>query len=122
MSHDSDLVDRLRAALTAQPVVREVRMFGGLAFMVNEKMVVCALGNGDLLVRCDPERADELLARDGAGPAEMGVGRPMGRSWIAVQEAAVATDEALDFWVGETLAYNPRAVATRGRGPRPKRS
>lgn len=47
-------------------------MFGGLSFMVNEKMVVSVRGDGDLLVRTDPEQADELLTVKGARPAEMG--------------------------------------------------
>jgi hypothetical protein len=34
-------------------------MFGGLSFMVNEKMVVAAHKLGDLLVRVDPERSRE---------------------------------------------------------------
>ena len=36
------LVERLRELLTGEAVLREVSMFGGRAFMVNEKMVVSA--------------------------------------------------------------------------------
>lgn len=74
------LADRIRAMLTAAPSIRELKMFGGLSFMVNEKMVVSVLGHGGLLVRTDPERTRELVALQGARPAEMGAGRSMGRA------------------------------------------
>lgn len=83
-------------------------MFGGLSFMVNDKMVVAAGRDGDLLVRVDPERNRELVARAGAWPAEMEAGRAMGPSWIRVSEAAVATDEQLSFWIEAALEYNER--------------
>ena len=78
MSVDVELADRVRQALAGRAPVREVRMFGGLAFMVDERMVVCVRSDRDLLVRADPERADELLALPGARSAEMGAGSPDG--------------------------------------------
>lgn len=54
MAYDEELADRIRVMLGAAPPVREVKMFGGLAFMVHERMVVCVRGGGDLLVRTDP--------------------------------------------------------------------
>ncbi len=66
------LADRVRAALPHDRPVREVSMFGGLSFMVDESMVVAARSNGDLLVRIEPARNDELLKVPGANPAIMG--------------------------------------------------
>jgi TfoX/Sxy family transcriptional regulator of competence genes len=118
MGRDTELVDRVRAALAGRPSVREVRMFGGLAFMVDDRMVVCVRQDGDLLVRAAPERADELLALDGAGPAEMGAGRPMGRSWTSVGREALASDGQLAFWIGVALDHH----AHGGRAATPARS
>ena len=118
----NELVDRVRDALAAHPDVREVKMFGGLSFMVNEKMAVCVRGDGDLLVRCDPAQADDLLGLKGAGPAEMGAGRPMSKNWISVGQEAIKSDEQLAFWVGATLEYNKAAGKTPGRGRKPKHS
>jgi len=61
VAYNGGLVDRVRDALAAKPSVREVKMFGGLSFMVNNRIVVSVRGGGDLLVRADPEQADELL-------------------------------------------------------------
>lgn len=87
-------------------------MFGGLAFMVNDRMVVAVRREGDLLTRVDPEREDELVALPGAGRAEMGAGRIMGRGWIAVAATEAATDERLSFWIGAALEHNRRTGGT----------
>lgn len=81
-------------------------MFGGLCFMVNEKLALGVMSGSDLLVRVDPARSDELLAIRGAEQAEMGTGRSMGPSWVAVRAQGIASDEELDFWVDVALQYN----------------
>jgi TfoX/Sxy family transcriptional regulator of competence genes len=110
MTVHSPEIDRVRAALSDQPSAREVRMFGALAFMVNEKMVVALQRDGDLLVRVSPDRDDELLARPGARPAEMGAGRSMGPGWISVAADAVAGDDDLLFWINVALDYNAQGA------------
>lgn len=86
-------------------------MFGGLCFMVDEKLVVGVMNDGALLVRADPDRSTDLLAVDGAQQAQMGAGRSMGRSWISVASDTIATKKALKFWVDEALDYNIRLTA-----------
>ncbi|MFV0433344.1 MAG: TfoX/Sxy family protein [Leucobacter sp.] len=109
----TDLIERLRALLADEPVQREVSMFGGRSFMINEKMIVSALKDGGLLVRVDAAMHDELLREPGAAQAEMGPGRDMGPGWIEVSAVAISRDEALAAWVGIAMTYN-RAV-TGGR-------
>lgn len=84
-------------------------MFGGLAFMRNEKMVVALDKGGDLIVRVDPQLSRDLLARPGARPAEMGKGRAMGLGWLVVGADAL-TDETLSFWIGVAFDYNSRTT------------
>lgn len=102
--HD-DLVQRVRAELADEPSVNEVRMFGGVAFMVGKKMLVHARGNGDLLVRVDRARSDDLLIRPGASQALMGEGRSMGQGWINV-ESGVLDDTTLREWIGDATAFH----------------
>lgn len=103
------LIERLRDLLTDVPMKREVSMFGGRSFMVNEKMIVSALKEGGLLVRIDADRHEELLGRRGAAQAEMGTGRDMGPGWIEVAAEWISDDEDLSFWIGISMEYN-RAV------------
>jgi TfoX/Sxy family transcriptional regulator of competence genes len=92
------LTQRVRDVLGAGHAVREVRMFGGVSFMVDGQLAVAAGRDGDLLVRVDPARYEELL-RLGAGPASMGADRPMGNRWMTVPRSQLDEDERLRFWV-----------------------
>jgi TfoX/Sxy family transcriptional regulator of competence genes len=105
--YDAELADRVRAGLSERDRVREVAMFGGLAFMVEDRMVVCvSAGGGALLVRVGADRDPELVARPGARRAEMGQGRSMGEGWIAVDEAVLQTADELASWLDAALAFH----------------
>lgn len=66
------LLERIRAALPQDVSVREITMFGGRTFMVNEKLAVSAGRDGKLHVHVRPEDQAELLRREEASQAEMG--------------------------------------------------
>lgn len=102
----SDLIERVRELLATEPSTREVSMFGGRSFMVDEKIVVAARKQGDLLVRVPRARHDELLAHPGASQAEMGAGRTMGPGWLSVSAESLDTDEELSFWLTVALEHN----------------
>lgn len=110
MAYNTELANRVREALADRPKVREVKMFGGLSFMVGEKMVVSVGRSGDLLVRVDPDDDDRLLTNDGAQRAEMGAGRSMGKGWISVARDAIDTDEGFDSWMYVALKFNERPL------------
>ena len=97
MTYDRELADRLRAELAADPRVTEQAMFGGLAFLVEGAMVVAASGRGGLMVRCDPARAEELVATAGVERMVMR-GRELD-GWLRVAPDAVDDDAALRYWV-----------------------
>lgn len=106
------LADRVRRALPDPRRVREVKMFGGLAFMVDGRMAVCVpAGGGALLVRVAPEKDSDLVSRPGARRGEMGKGRSMGEGWIAIDERAVEFDPDLQHWIDAALDVNTRGDA-----------
>ncbi|GLF93005.1 TfoX/Sxy family protein [Streptomyces yaizuensis] len=107
MAYDKEMADRVREALAGEDQVREVKMFGSLAFMVNGKMAAAANPNGRLMLRCDPDRAEELLERDGAEWPEMR-GKKMTKGWIIVADYGTESDESFDFWMAEALDYNKK--------------
>lgn len=106
MTAQTDLIHRLRELLADGPPAREVPMFGGRSFMVDEKLIVSALKDGGLLVRVAAEQHDELLGHPGATQAEMGAGRTMGPGWIEVAAPAIDDDEQLTSWVTVALEHN----------------
>lgn len=103
------LVERLRRLLVDEPTTREIAMFGGRAFLVDDRIVVSAWKNGDLLVRVPAERTDELLALPDAAPAVMGKDREMGTGWITVTAEAIEGDDGLSDWLTISLENAPTA-------------
>lgn len=97
MPYDPDLAERIRQRLAVDLEVREKRMFGGLAFLVAGHMAVAASSKGGLMVRVDPESADELSAAPGVEPMVMR-GRPIA-GWLHVGPDAVLTERDLARWV-----------------------
>ena len=106
------LVERVRAALPRDRALREVSMFGGLAFMLDNRMVVSVNGDGGMLVRVDPKRSGELVARPGAQRAQMGANRTMGPGWISVAAAGLETDQQLTDWIDVALQHHSTQAAT----------
>lgn len=98
MAYDEDLAEQTRLRLTGVEGLTEKRMFGGLAFLVNGNMALAANSHGELMVRVDPARADELAARPGVRPTEMR-GREM-KGWLDVDTAGFTAADELDEWVG----------------------
>ena len=116
-----ELLERIRASLPSVPM-REVRMFGTLAVMLDDAMVVALGKDGSLLVRVDPAEDAQLVMRPHARRAEMGAGRSMGPSWVRVDAAGIATDEALGDWIESALRHwrrqSGRSAAPSGPGSR----
>ena len=103
MAYDEALADRIRTLLAGEPGVTEKKMFGGLAFLIGGNMSVSASGQGGLLLRCDPEETDALVAEPHVGRFEMR-GRAMD-GWLRVDAAAVRAEVELERWVAVGVAY-----------------
>lgn len=105
------LAGRIRVALRGEATLRERAMFGVLAFMVNDRMIVAARKDGGLLVHVDADSGKALLPRPGTRIAEMGAGRSMGPSWLEV-DREVLDNDTLAFWIGAALDFNARGGTT----------
>lgn len=93
---------RLRPLLRKLPVV-EQKMFGGLGFMLNGNMMVGTTAKGDLLVRVDPDRIAEALARKGAYEMKMGTRTMTG--FVAVGTEGTGDAATLADWITYAHAY-----------------
>ena len=78
-------------------------MFGGLAFMIDGNMSVCASGRGGLMVRVPPDDTDKLLTRAHVEPMIM-AGRET-RGWLRVSIEGVKTKRQLQGWVSRGVDY-----------------
>src|SRR3954452_6338615 len=97
MPYDEDLANRIRELMADEPGVTEMRMFGGLAFLLGGNMSVAASGQGGLMVRVDPAQTEALLGEPGAQLCEMR-GRGMD-GWLRVDAERVGTQAQLEPWV-----------------------
>lgn len=118
--YDEDLADRIREVLGELGVgVREQKMFGGLAFMVNGHMAVAASGEGGVLLGVDPADAPALLRRPYTRLMEMR-GRTMA-GWLRVSDEGVRTKRQLTPWVRRGVAHARSKPAKPAKQAKPRR-
>ena len=103
MAYDEALAGRIRALVSREPGLTEMKMFGGLAFLINRNLAVSASGQGGLMLRVDPADSADLVARSPARLVEMR-GRAM-PGWLRVDAADVAGDDALAEWVARGVSF-----------------
>jgi TfoX-like protein len=68
MAFDQDLAASVRTALAGASAIREVKMFGGIGFMLNGNLVAAVSKRG-LLVRVGKDHRGNALAQQGARSA-----------------------------------------------------
>jgi hypothetical protein len=111
MAYDEQLAARIRDLLIDEPGVSEMKMFGGLAFLIGGNMAIAASGQGGVMVRVDPASSDRLVATTSARTAEMR-GRAM-PGWLRVDSEHVRTRGQLEKWVGLGSSYARSLPAKR---------
>ena len=112
MAYDEKLAQRVREYLADARVTNVVEklMFGGLAFLVNEKM--CVNVNGErLMCRFDAKHHNRLASLPGFLDFYMS-GRLI-RGYCYVAPDAITTKASLKFWVDECLAFNHKAESSK---------
>ncbi len=103
MAYDEEIAERIRELLSGERGVTEMKMFGGLGFLIGGNMAVAASGQGGILVRVDPAESDALVAKTKAEPMVMR-GREM-QGWLHVASDDVGTKRELEKWVRRGVAY-----------------
>ncbi|HXA41464.1 MAG TPA: TfoX/Sxy family protein [Candidatus Solibacter sp.] len=103
MAYDPEMADRIRKLVADRPGVTEMKMFGGLAFLVGGNMAIAASGQGGVMVRVDPADSAELTATTKAYEAVMR-GRPM-PGWLRVDGEHLRSQPELAKWVERGTEY-----------------
>lgn len=101
---------RIADFLTARGIAFEQKkMFGGICFMVNDKMCV-GTSKGRVMARVDPEEEETLLQRTGATLMDHKGHMP---GFLMIEADGYDRDADLSFWVDKCLEYNPKAKASK---------
>ena len=111
MAYNEKLADRTREiiALTHKNV-EEKKMFGGLCFMVNDKMCV-GVEKERLMVRLDPARYDEVMEKEGCKPMNF-TGKIM-KGYVFVDVDVLNRKKELEYWIKLALDFNKKAKASK---------
>lgn len=120
MAYDERLAERIRRALGPRARFTEMKMFGGLAFLLCGKMF-CGIVRDDLVVRVGPERYGEALGRPYVRPMDF-TGSPM-NGYVFVAPAGCSTQRAVTAWVKKGAKFvsslQPRLGQERPKPDRP---
>jgi len=100
MADDQELADDVRIALAGAGDVREIKMFGGIGFMLNGNLVAAASRRG-LLLRVGKDRQSKAL-QSGARPMVMR-GRTM-EGYVYVDPPAL-NRQAVQNWLRLAVAH-----------------
>ena len=110
MAFNEQLSNRIREALATVPGVSEKRMFGGICYMVNDKMCVGVAGD-EMMCRIGEEQYEQALERNGCREMVF-TGRPM-KGYVFVSDEGMRSKKDFDYWIGLCLAFNPKAKSSK---------
>jgi TfoX/Sxy family transcriptional regulator of competence genes len=111
MAYDEKLADRVREIIVeTNKNIEEKKMFGGLCFMVNDKMCV-GVEQERLMLRIDPEKYNDAIEKEGCSPMDF-TGKPM-KGFIFVDKNVLRTKKGLHYWINLAIEYNKIAKPSK---------
>ncbi len=111
MAYNEQIAEKTRAIIAqSHKKVEEKKMFGGLCFMVNDKMLV-GVEKDKLMVRLDPAKYDEVIEKEGCLPMDF-TGRVM-KGFVFVDAEVLKTKKQLEYWIKLALEYNKIAKSSK---------
>jgi len=117
MAYNEKLADRIREAIADVPRTVEKSMFGGVSFMVNNKMCVGVVKD-EMMCRINPEVQEMALERPGARTMDF-TGRPM-KGYVFVGEEGLRSKKDLMYWINLSLEFNKLAKASKKKKTKKK--
>lgn len=108
MAYNEELETRLAAALHARNInFEQKRMFGGVCFMINEKMCL-GVSNDFLMLRALNEHYEQLLHEPHIEP--MIFGKKILHGFLFLEEGAWRKEKDLQRWIGLGLEFAEKGV------------
>lgn len=111
MAFDQHLADRIRQIFQEENALfTEKKMFGGLCYLMDEKMCVGIIKN-ELMARVGQYAYDDCLAKDYCREMDF-TGRAM-KGYVFVSPEGIDTDDDLRFFVQKAIHFNPLAKSSK---------
>jgi len=118
MSYDEKLAERVRTTLAETSGIAEKKMFGGIAFMLHDRMF-CGIIKEDLVVRVGPQQYEAALRQPHVRPMDF-TGRPMS-GYVYVEASGCRGKSALKKWIQWGTAFVSTMPAKKPRKAQTKR-
>ena len=102
MAFSESLAARTRDALARERSISEKKMFGGLCFLLNGKLLV-GVFKDSLLVRLGADGAKSALTKPHVREMDFS-SRPM-KGWVVVEPDGIDSDRQLKEWVQQAIEF-----------------
>lgn len=107
MAYNEHLADRIRNVFSEESTLyTEKKMFGGLCFMVDEKMCV-GIVKEQLMARVGTDAYEECVNKDDCSEMNF-TGRSM-KGFVFVNSEGIDIEDDLNFYIKKAIAFNPLA-------------
>jgi TfoX/Sxy family transcriptional regulator of competence genes len=100
--YDEALADRIRLALKGTRALTEMKMFGGIGFLVRGN-IACGVIGKEMMVRVGPSDHATTLKEPHVRPFDM-TGRPI-KGWVVVRPSGLKDDAAVRRWARRGLEF-----------------
>ncbi|KIC94493.1 TfoX/Sxy family protein [Flavihumibacter solisilvae] len=110
MAYNEKISNRIREALENIPNVEEKEMFGGICYMVNDKMCIGVIKD-EMMCRIGEEKYEEALERPGCREMDF-ASKPM-KGYVYVSEDGMKSKVDFNYWINLCLSFNPKAKASK---------
>ena len=110
MAFNETLSNRIREELADVPRVEEKLMFGGICFMVNEKMCI-GVAEDEMMCRIGPDAYEEALEKNGVREMVF-TGKPM-VGYVFVDKDVLSAKKDLRYWIDLCLKFNVHAKSSK---------
>ena len=103
MRSSEKIIEQVRSAFTHLSNVKEKKMFGKLAFMVNDKLCI-AVGKEEMMCRVNP--ALQAMPKFKT-PSETVImrGKVM-KGYVRIKNSDLQSDREIQYWIKLCLEYN----------------
>ena len=110
MAFNELLADRIREVLGDVPNVYEKYMFGGVCFMVEDKMCVGVVKD-EMMCRINPEMDEIVLEMNGCRAMDF-TGKRM-KGYVYINDEGMKTKKNFEYWINLCLEFNVLAKASK---------
>ncbi|MBI3486227.1 TfoX/Sxy family protein [Candidatus Daviesbacteria bacterium] len=102
MAYNENTAKRVQDALSGKKGIFEKKMFGGLCFLLDGKMI-CGVNQDNILFRVNPEEGESLSKKSGVSQMVHN-GRAM-NGFLYVEKEEYKTDKDLEDWLERSITF-----------------